>query len=189
MPDGSFDESGMNSLNHYAYGSIGSWLYEKAAGIQALEPGYKKIRIQPRLTKGMEEVSASYESVYGTVKSAYTCRDGKISVDVTIPANTGAVICLPEKEGEIAVGSGSYHYEYETKTNLAFDRYSMDSTLGELVAEELGKKMFDELIPGMLDDPLIKFAYDMTISDLLLQGPEAKPVYQAVIDALNAGQR
>lgn len=189
LPDGSFDESGMNSLNHYAYGSIGSWLYEKAAGIQALEPGYKKIRIQPRLTKGMEEVSASYESVYGTVKSAYTCRDGKISVDVTIPANTGAVICLPEKEGEIAVGSGSYHYEYETKTNLAFDRYSMDSTLGELVAEELGKKMFDELIPGMLDDPLIKFAYDMTISDLLLQGPEAKPVYQAVIDALNAGQR
>lgn len=32
MPDGSFDASGMNSLNHYAYGTIGDWLYRKVAG-------------------------------------------------------------------------------------------------------------------------------------------------------------
>lgn len=36
-PDGSFDESGMNSLNHYVYGSIGDWLYRKVAGISQLE--------------------------------------------------------------------------------------------------------------------------------------------------------
>ena len=29
-----------------------------------MEPGYKKIRIQPTLTKGMTEVSATYESIY-----------------------------------------------------------------------------------------------------------------------------
>ena len=28
-PDGTFDESGMNSLNHYAYGSVGDWMYAK----------------------------------------------------------------------------------------------------------------------------------------------------------------
>ncbi|MFR5929145.1 MAG: hypothetical protein ACLUGI_00520 [Subdoligranulum sp.] len=26
-PDGSFNPANMNSLNHYAYGSIGNWLY------------------------------------------------------------------------------------------------------------------------------------------------------------------
>lgn len=185
LPNGDFDASGMNSLNHYAYGSIGSWLYEKAAGIRPEEPGYKKIRIQPMLTKGMTEVSAFYESVYGTIKSAWTCRNGKITVDIEIPANTTAVICLPEKDGEIEAGSGSYHYEYDTRTSLEFEKYSFESTLGELVAEEKGRALFEQLEPGMLDNPMIKFAYGMTISELLQAGPEARPLYQAVIDALN----
>lgn len=185
LENGDFDESGMNSLNHYAYGSIGSWLYEKVAGIRSMEPGYKKIRIQPTLTKGMTEVSAAFESVYGTIKSAWSCKEGKICVDILIPANTTAVICLPEKEEELAVGSGSYHYEYETDTCLEFDKYSLESTLGELVAEELGRNMFEQAEPGMLDNPMIKFAYGMTISELLVQAPDAAPLYQSVIDALN----
>lgn len=189
LPNGEFDESGMNSLNHYAYGSIGSWLYEKVAGIRLVEPGYKKIRIQPILTKGMTEVSASYESAYGTIESAWSCKNGKVCVDVHIPANTTATICLPDQTEEIQVGSGKYHYEYETQTKLERERYTMESTLGELIAEELGRAMFEEMEPGMLDDPLIKFAYGMTIFELIIQGPEAKPLYQAVIDALNAQAR
>lgn len=189
LPSGDFDESGMNSLNHYAYGSIGSWLYEKVAGIKKLEPGYKKIHIQPILTKGMTEVSASYESVYGTIKSAWSCRDGKIRVDVQIPVNTTAVICLPEKTEEFIVGSGCYHYEYEIQTNLKLEKYTMESTLGELVAEELGRQMFDQADPEMLKDPLIKFAFSMTISELLVQAPNARPLYQSVIDALNEESR
>ena len=189
LPDGSFDASGMNSLNHYAYGSIGSWLYEKVAGIGCMEPGYRKVRIQPMLTKGLTQVSASYESVYGTIQSAWSCRDGKICVDVRIPENTTAVIRLPEKEEEISVGSGSYHYEYETDTHLEFDKYTMDSTLGELAGEELGRKMLEEAEPGMLDSPLIQFAFGMTISELIAQSPGAKPLYQAVIDGLNEKAR
>lgn len=52
MPDGSFDASGMNSLNHYAYGTIGDWLYRKVAGINLIRPGYKEILISPTLTRG-----------------------------------------------------------------------------------------------------------------------------------------
>lgn len=189
LPNGDFDESGMNSLNHYAYGSIGSWLYEKVAGIRRLEPGYKKILICPMLTKGMTEVSASFESVYGTIRSAWSCRDGKICIDVEIPVNTTAVICLPEKEEEINVGSGNYHYEYDTQTCLEAEKYSLDSTLGELVEDELGRKMFDELSPGMLNDPLIKFAFGMTVAELIQMAAEARPLYQAVINALNEKHR
>lgn len=189
LPNGDFDESGMNSLNHYAYGSIGSWLYEKTAGIRCEEPGYKKIRIQPMLTKGLTEVNASFESVYGTIRSAWSCKNGTITVDVQIPANTTAVICLPESEEEISVGSGFYHYEYETETNLERDKYTTESTLGELVAEELGRQMFEQMMPGMLDNPMIKFAYGMTISELLMQAPDAKALYMEVIDALNEKYR
>ena len=60
MPDGSFDASGMNSLNHYAYGTIGDWLYRKVAGINLIRPGYKEILISPTLTRGLTEVEARY---------------------------------------------------------------------------------------------------------------------------------
>ena len=50
----------------------------------------------------------------------------------------------------------------------------------------VGRSMFEEMVPGMLEDPLIKFALSMTISDLLMQDAQAKPMYLAVIDALNA---
>ena len=189
LENGDFDQSGMNSLNHYAYGSIAGWLYEKVAGIRPLSPGYKKILIAPELTRGMTEVSAEYESVYGMIRCIWTCRGGRINVDVEIPANTEAVIRLPEREGEISVGSGEYHYEYETQTSLEIQKYSMDSTLGDLVAEDLGRKLFDQYAPGMLDNPLIKFAFTMTIADLLAQAPGAEPLYRAVIGALNEAEK
>lgn len=185
LPNGDFDESGMNSLNHYAYGSIGSWLYEKVAGINSAEPGYKKIEIRPILTKGMTEVSASYESMYGTIKSGWSCKNGIIKIDITIPANTTAKIYLPEKDEFIEVGSGEYHYKYETTTSLEQEKYSVESTLGELLAEEEGKRIFEEASPGILDSPLIKFAYDMTITELIAMSEESRPLYQMVIDALN----
>ena len=49
-PDGTFQDVGMNSFNHYAYGAIGDWMYRVMAGIEIDEatPGYKHILIQPR---------------------------------------------------------------------------------------------------------------------------------------------
>ena len=65
----------------------------------------------------------------------------------------------------------------------------MESTFGELVAEDLGRQMFEQMAPGILDSPMIKFAYGMTISELLVQAPDAKPMYIAVISALNEKYR
>ena len=90
-------------------------------------------------------------------------------MDLNITVKTKNKKKKQEKEAEFTVGSGRYHYEYKTDTNLKFEKYSLESTLGELVAEELGRNMFEEMMPGMLEDPLIQFALSMTISDLLVQ--------------------
>ena len=37
LPDGSISDTGMNSLNHYAYGSIVEWMYRYMAGIDPVE--------------------------------------------------------------------------------------------------------------------------------------------------------
>lgn len=186
MPDGSFDESGMNSLNHYAYGSIGDWMYEKLAGMNPLKPGYKEILIQPRFIKGITSVDASFDSVYGLIRSAWSCKDGKITVDVTIPANTTAQVYLPEKEEVLHLGSGSWHYEYETDTRLELDKFTMDVTLGALVQEPLAVELFNQYMPGMLDGPMIEFAYGMTVSELTaVMPPEGASFFKMVLDALN----
>ncbi len=184
-PDGSFDESGMNSLNHYAYGSVGDWLYRKAAGLSQLEPGYKKFLVRPMFVKGIEETGISFESVYGKIEVQTSCRDGKIRVFVRVPANTSAVLVLPEKEGEVVLGSGTYEYEYKTDTSLTVKRFSLDSTLSDVLAQPLAVEMFNRMAPGMLEGPMIQFAYQMTFAEMLEAAPDARPLYEAVIDALN----
>jgi len=184
-PDGTFDESGMNSLNHYAYGSIGDWMYRKVAGLSQLEPGYKKFQVKPMFVKGIEEWATEFESVYGKIVAKTSCKNGKIHVHVEVPANTTAVIVLPEKEEILEVGSGVYDYEYATETCLAVERFSMDSTLGEIVAEPLAVELFNQMAPGMLEGPMIQFAYGMTLAELLGAAPQAKPLYEAVVNALN----
>lgn len=184
-PDGTFDESGMNSLNHYAYGSVGDWMYRKVAGLSQLEPGYKRFQVKPMFVKGIEEWGTEFESVYGKIVANTSCKAGKIHVHVEVPANTTAVIVLPEKEEVHEVGSGVYDYEYDTETSLAVERFSMDSTLGEIVAEPLAVEMFNQMVPGMLEGPMIQFAYGMTLAELLGAAPEAKPMYESVVNALN----
>lgn len=192
MPDGSFDESGMNSLNHYAYGSIGDWMYRKVAGVSQLKPGYKHFQVKPMFVKGIEEAGVEFESVYGTIESRWSCKNGVIHLKVKVPANTTAVIYLPEKDGEdgkIEVGSGLYEYEYATNTDLTYERFNMDTTLGEILAEPLAVEMFEQMVPGMLDNQMIKLAYQMSMAELVGAAPDAKPLYEAVLAALNKQEK
>ena len=100
--DSTFQDPGMNSFNHYAYGAIGDWMYRVSAGIEANKPGYKGITIQPHLTKKLNYSKASFESAYGTIASGWERKDGKILIKVTLPPNTTATIILPlSDEGKV----------------------------------------------------------------------------------------
>ncbi|MGO4375359.1 alpha-L-rhamnosidase C-terminal domain-containing protein, partial [Paenibacillus sp. MCAF20] len=96
--DGTFWPEGMNSFNHYAYGSIGEWLYRIAGGIDLAEPGYKKIRIHPQLGNTFSWVEASLLSVHGMISVSWKKRDnGFVEMEVDIPANTTADVVIPAK--------------------------------------------------------------------------------------------
>jgi alpha-L-rhamnosidase len=96
-PDGSFQDASMNSFNHYAYGAIGEWMYRVMAGIDLDEaaPGYKHVLIQPRPGGGVTSVSASHETPYGRVTSAWTRTDGRFELGVAVPPNSKATVRLP----------------------------------------------------------------------------------------------
>src|SRR5262249_18395440 len=73
-PDGSFQDKGMNSFNHYAYGAIGDWMYRVMAGLEIDEssPGYKHILIQPHPGGGFTDVKATHMTPYGMAASHWT---------------------------------------------------------------------------------------------------------------------
>jgi alpha-L-rhamnosidase len=110
--DGSFQDAGMNSFNHYAYGAIGEWMYSVVAGIAIDEtrPGYKHILIQPRPGGGLTYAKASVESGYGRVSSGWELAEGKMKLTVEVPANTTATVRLPGGRVE-KVGSGRWEFE------------------------------------------------------------------------------
>ena len=101
-PDGSFQDAGMNSFNHYAYGAIGEWMYRVVAGLEIDEraPGYKHILIQPNPGGGYTHASASVESMYGHAASGWEIADGKLTVRIEVPANTTASVRLPKAKLE-----------------------------------------------------------------------------------------
>ncbi len=96
-PDGSFQNPGMNSFNHYAYGAIGNWMYSTIAGINTdtIVPGYKKVIIKPQIGGNLTFASASLKTYYGEIKSGWKITSNQLVMDVEIPANTTATIYIP----------------------------------------------------------------------------------------------
>jgi len=112
-PDGSFQDAGMNSFNHYAYGAIGEWMYRVVAGLDLdpREPGYRHVLVQPQPGGGLTAAEARLETPYGEAASGWTLADGKAAVTGTVPPNARGTVRLPAAtlagvtEGGIAVAS------------------------------------------------------------------------------------
>jgi alpha-L-rhamnosidase len=102
-PDSSFQTPGMNSFNHYAYGSIGDWMYRKMVGLDTYEDGvgYKHSKVQPHIGGGFSFANASLQTYYGKLSSSWKVVDSsRINMEVEIPANTTATVFVPAVKAE-----------------------------------------------------------------------------------------
>jgi len=104
-PDYTFQDKGMNSFNHYAYGAIGKWMYQVVAGIGIDEknPGYKHIIINPRPGGGLTMAKATHQSMYGQIASGWELEGKKLTMKVEIPSNTSASIHIPGDPSAIEI--------------------------------------------------------------------------------------
>ena len=108
-PDSTFQNPGMNSFNHYAYGAIGKRMYQVVAGIGIDEknPGYKHIIINPRPGGGLTSAKATHKSLYGEIASGWELEGEKLTMKVEIPANTTASIHIPGDLSGVEINSSS----------------------------------------------------------------------------------
>ena len=114
------DEAGpaMNSGCHaHLIGDLLRWYYESLAGIgpDLSAPAFRKVWMEPCFPEGLESVSASFNSPYGTIASSWK-RDGdRLSWDIEIPVGATATVLVPEKfnvcDGPLHLDSGRHHLE------------------------------------------------------------------------------
>ena len=135
LSDGSISSTGMNSLNHYAYGSIVEWIYSRCAGIMQDEtkPGFRRVIFCPEVKWELASVDARYESASGTWESSWKALDeNHLEVKVTVPFGCSAELLLPlapegiceanpgnpvfanVKDGRCYLEAGEYCVSYET---------------------------------------------------------------------------
>ncbi len=95
LPEQGFADVGMNSFNHYAFGSVGQYLYQDVAGITGTAPGYETVAIQPRIEAGLTHGAASYDSIRGKISSSWRRVDAGLELTIVVPVNVVATIDLP----------------------------------------------------------------------------------------------
>jgi alpha-L-rhamnosidase len=135
----------MNSFSHYAFGAVMEWAFRDLAGIDAATPGYREILLRPRIPRAttapgvpsLDWVRAEYGSPRGPIAAAWRRQGRRVTLNVTIPANTKATLIVPAQSPEdlteqgqplqrvegvrrltsaagqtsLEVGSGTYHFE------------------------------------------------------------------------------
>ncbi|MDD5603413.1 MAG: alpha-L-rhamnosidase C-terminal domain-containing protein, partial [Eubacteriales bacterium] len=112
------------SMNHYAHGCIGRWLFEYPGGIR-LDPevnAFKRFILKPLFCKDLGHVSVSYRSCYGEIKSSWKNIDthntqGYCKWRFTIPEGTTATAHLPGRK-PAEFGPGTYIREIIPLTDL-----------------------------------------------------------------------
>ena len=192
-PDGSFQDAGMNSFNHYSYGAIGDWMYRAIAGIDtALDGvGYKHILIQPQPGGGLSHASAALKTVYGEVSSAWQLTDADLRLQVTIPPNTHATARIPATDaaqvtesgspvtgqivdGALVVEIGAGEYSFVTtgltlaqamaKVRHVAGRIDIGSNLGEVLADERSRAVLTKYVgEDTLKSPMLRWVSDQPV--------------------------
>jgi len=179
LPDGSISDTGMNSLNHYAYGSIVEWMYRYMAGIDPVEdkPGFRHVNLTPKPDYRLKYVKASYNSAVGLYESQWEIsEEGNLSFKFVIPFNASASAVLPHANIEdvtingqmlgdtalcakqdrenvcLELVSGVWEIDY-TPTKEYRKVYSTNTPIGELLANSKAKEILEKHIPEIAKIP------------------------------------
>lgn len=128
LEDGRLSDLTMNSLNHYAYGSIAEWIWQYAAGLEPDEniPGFKMVHYHPHFDERMGYMNAEYKSAAGTWKSLWRLEDGKVTVTLSVPEGCCAIAELPGAGEETYAAFGAAQKDHSVGAGIHEVTYSVN---------------------------------------------------------------
>lgn len=175
LQDGSIGDTGMNSLNHYAYGSIVEWMYSKMLGINPIEdaPGFKKFVLSPMPNGQLKYAKGSFNSPSGLIKSSWNIKDnGELEFEFNVPFNTEAIIKLPDAKIENVTLNGKKIIESDIMVNEEENYVVCKVNCGKYIFKYTPEKSY-----------IIKFDENSTIKDIF-KNKEARETLFNEIPAL-----
>lgn len=118
LPDHTVNPGKMTSFNHYAYGAVAKFMYERIAGLQRVEPGWTRCRIAPAIGAAFTNAEASHVTPHGTVTCSWRRIIGEQEMDaftlkLSVPYGVSAEVVIPEGTGERneVVGPGDWTFQ------------------------------------------------------------------------------
>ena len=149
LPDGTISPTGMNSLNHYAYGSVVEFFYAYIAGIRPMVPGFEKAVIAPTPNARLRYCNCRYESVSGTYVSNWNINeDGKFTMHVEIPFGCEAEVVFPRCKGKREVlEAGSYDFSYMPDRDFR-QIYDENTRMSQLADDKEALEILKEELPA-----------------------------------------
>ena len=167
LDDGSISGTGMNSLNHYSYGSVMEYVFRDLAGIQSLAPGFTRVRFAPQPTWRLQELRVGYESASGRYESYWRIgEDGTLRVRFEVPFGCTAEAVLPGGE-TIELTSGVFEKTWTPEKDYRL-KYSMESRLDEVREDPEAIAILREDLPqaiGLIESGDVEF-YGMSFAEL-----------------------
>lgn len=150
LEDGSISGTGMNSLNHYAYGSVVNYAVRYLAGFRHQEPGYSRVLIAPQIDARLGHMNCTYKSASGRYVANWSIeQDGSVKVHVEVPFDCTAKLVLPEyKELELEAGVTDITYRPERDFRCI---YNWNSLLDDCAEDPRAMELMRELLPGVHD--------------------------------------
>lgn len=107
LPDGSISSTGMNSLNHYAYGVIVEWIYREVCGIRHREDGVggKRMLLAPKPGRQLEFAHGVYRSAAGDYECGWKWEGDRLTYTFQVPFDCRAAF-VPGIVGETVTVNG-----------------------------------------------------------------------------------
>ncbi|WP_394924961.1 family 78 glycoside hydrolase catalytic domain [uncultured Robinsoniella sp.] len=166
-PDGSMSDSGMNSLNHYANGSVQEWMYARMAGItpQSDGAGFKRVLIQPQIHPGTGWMDTVLKTAAGLYKIHWEIqKENRMLLTCSIPFDATAEIILPccfgkiilngeeqpyQTKSRIPADAGVWVFEYKLSDNYC-PCYHLEDSVKELVRNPVIKEYLYKKVPMLV---------------------------------------
>ncbi len=156
-PDGAVSSTGMNSFNHYAYGSVGEWMWRVIAGINPVEeePGFRRAVLSPVPNARLQSAAADYDSPAGRYHVEWKAEDAhRVTLKISVPFNCRAELRVPwarEGSGQ-ELEAGEYTFTLETKEPLIW-AHSVKEPLKLLMENPRTRAAIQETDPSLLGIP------------------------------------
>lgn len=170
-PDGSMNKDGMNSLNHYAYGSVAAWMYRTMAGIAPAEdaPGFHHIVCHPVPDRRIASVSVEVDTCGGVCRVEWHWAGEQLALNIDVPFSCVMDLQLPDGSAPKQLRTGQYSWCIDMP---CLPPKGLDTSWRELMADEETHAVLERLFPRAIKG--VAFQNEMYTLRQLTESPFAE---------------